>query len=330
MRDPLPCRSTVAPVARFARASRLFAVVLCCAVPTAAARAAEAVDDLLAACAKVYDARDLKKALELADQAVAADPKDVRCYRARATLHEAARDFDKAIADGDKLVELEPSNPAGYQRRGSAHFRAGHVEASIRDFDRYIEMEPAQEPYHWQRGIAYYYAGRFEDGRKQFELHQTVNGSDVENAAWHYLCVARAQGVETARENLIPISGDARVPMAQVHALFAGKAAPEDVLAAARAGGPGPEQLNGRLFYAHLYLALFYEACGDAARAGEHIELAAGKHAQDHYMGDVARVHAARLRNGGREPAEPPEPVKPDPGDADPGKPGAASSRERR
>lgn len=268
---------------------------------------ADDTETLLEKARDAYKAGDSKKAVKLADQAIAADPKNPRGYQVRATLHELMREFDKVIADCDKLIELEPTNASGYQRRGAAHFRAGHIENSIRDFDKYIEMQPREEPYHWQRGLAYYYAGQFEDGRKQFELHQTVNSRDVENAVWHFACVARVDGVEAARNKLIPISGDTRVPMAEVHALFAGTGTPEAVLAAARAGDPQPEDLKGRMFYTHLYLGLFYEATGDAGRARKHIDLAAGEFAQPHYMGDVARVHAARLREADKKTPAPPE-----------------------
>ena len=162
--------------------------------------------------------------------------------------------------------------------------------STLADFDKFIELVPQQAPYHWQRGIAYYYAGRFEDGRKQFELHQTVNPNDVENAVWHFLCVARESSVEKARTMLMPIKGDARIPMMEVHALFAGKAKPEDVLKAASTDGTPKLQLNRQLFYAHLYLGLYFEVMGDETKATEHIK-AAVQYGTDDYMGDVARVH---------------------------------------
>jgi lipoprotein NlpI len=84
--------------------------------------------------------------------------------------------------------------------------------------------------------------------------------------------------------------------MMQVHALFAGKAKPEDVLAAAQAGNLPAARLEDQVFYAHLYLGLYHEAAGDERRAREHIFKAADDFKAGHYMGDVARVHAAWLR----------------------------------
>src|SRR5215213_6292266 len=129
------------------------------------------------------------------------------------------RDLEKSIADQDKVIALSPRDAAAYQRRGEDHFRLGHFKESVADFDKVIELEPDREPYHWQRGISLYYAGEFERGARQFEKHKTVNPHDVENAAWHYLCVSRTEGVEKARRALIPVRGDERDPKAQVHDL---------------------------------------------------------------------------------------------------------------
>lgn len=193
------------------------------------------------------------------------------------------------------LALLSAQTAADYNRRGAEHFKLGHIQESLDDFDRAIKLDPAQAPYNWQRGISLYYAGRYEDGRKQFELHQTVNSNDVENAVWRYLCMARAGTVASARAAILPIQHDARVPMMQIYALYQGKLGVDDVLAAAKAGNPPADELNDRLFYAHLYIGLYYEAAGDGKAAREHIERAVSYRA-DHYMGDVARVHLGLMK----------------------------------
>ncbi len=190
-------------------------------------------------------------------------------------------------------IESSGGSPALYNRRGEAHFRAGSIDASIADFNRAIELEPRLAPHHWQRGIALYHAGRFREGYEQFELHQTVNPRDVENGAWHFLCRARANGLEDARAHMLSISGDPRVPMAEIWRLFQGEATVEQVLAAAERG-PAAAHAN-QLFYAHLYVGLYYEARDQGTLAGEHIRKAAQSPGAEHYMGDVARVHARIL-----------------------------------
>lgn len=230
------------------------------------------------------------EAMAMLNKAVADEPKEARWLLARGRLHNTMDQPEKAIEDFDRALNIETNNARAFHERGWAHFKLGQFNQSIADFDHFLKILPEQEPHHWQRGIAYYYAREYERGRKQFEAHQKVNPHDVENAVWHFLCVARSQGVEKAKASLIPIEGDPRVPMKQIHALYAGNAKPEDVLAAAKQ--------RGELFYAHLYVGLYHEAYGDRAKAREHIDKAATEFFVNHQMGDVARVHAALFKKG--------------------------------
>ncbi len=201
-----------------------------------------------------------------------------------------AGDYDAVIVRTESADAGDPRwrmRAAALQERGEQRFFEAKIAESIADFDAFLAMVPEQDPHHWQRGLAYYYAGEFAKGKAQFERHQTVNTQDVENAVWHFLCAVRVEGgsVEAARKDLIPITGDTRVPMAQVHELFAGRGTAEAVLEAAG------EDRNA-LCYAHLYLGLYYEALGEPEKSAEHIRKAAYDEAMDHYMGRTAQVHA--------------------------------------
>jgi lipoprotein NlpI len=187
------------------------------------------------------------------------------------------------------LAAQEPANPNQLFREGVDAFYAAKPKESVAAFDKLIALAPEAKPQLWQRGLSLYYTGDFKAGREQFETHQTVNTADVENAAWHFICVARAENVEAARKALIPIEGDTRVPMKQVHELFAGKATVDDVLKAAESGEG--EDLKNHRCYAHLYLGLYFEALGDDAKAKEHMVKAAKDFQMDHYMGKCAQVH---------------------------------------
>ncbi len=245
---------------------------------------------------------DWTNALSLATEAIKVDPQNPQCYYVRGRFHAVRREHTQAVADFDRALALEPRAAEIYQLRGLEQFRLGHFQESVADFDKVLEFMPKRAPFHWQRGISCYYAGRYEEGRKQFELHQTVNSNDVENAVWHFLCVARSAGLERAREAFIKVKEDTRLPMMKIHALFAGEAAPEDVLTAARAGYSSRAQLKQQLFYAHLYLGLYYEAIGEPQLARENIFNAAKDANENDYMGEVARVHADWLRQKEKEP----------------------------
>ncbi len=235
----------------------------------------------LGACA---DAQDNELAPETAKQVMEAFQKE---------------DFDRVL---DLTSSIQPDSrwtqirATSLQRRGEQRFFDAKIAESIADFDAFLAMIPEQDPYHWQRGLSYYYAEEYEKGKAQFERHQTVNTQDVENAVWHFLCAVRAPGgsVAAARKELIPIERDARVPMKEVHDLFAGRGTVEDVLAAAKEDNDGvlTDRERNHLCYAHLYLALYFEALGETEKMTEHIRLAAYDYAMDHYMGKTAQVHA--------------------------------------
>jgi lipoprotein NlpI len=175
--------------------------------------------------------------------------------------------------------------PQVLYQQAVAEFRAGRVAESARIFDRLARTVPQQAPELWQRGIALYYAGRYADCRAQFESHRAVNPDDVENAAWHFLCVARQESFSRARAALLPVGPDSRRPMREILDLFRGRRNPEEVL---RAAGDAPDAL----FYAHLYTGLFAEAAGDADQARKHIRIAAEERFSfAGYMYMVAQVH---------------------------------------
>ena len=258
-----------------------------------AAAAPAGATNLLDRALMAWKSGDHTNALVLVDQAVAATPKDIRTLNFRAQIRALMGRRAEAIADLDAAIAVEPQSAWLHHERGEHQFRAGNFDAACADFARADALAPQRAAQDWQLGIALYYAGRFAEGRKLFELHRTVNPEDVENAAWHYLCVARMDGVEKARAVLIPVRGDTRVPMKEVQKLFAGTARPEDVLQAAE---QGPEaERPGQRFYAHLYIGLHHEAAGQADLAAVAIRRAAALARHAGYMGEVARVHAQVL-----------------------------------
>ena len=268
----------------------LTAAALSLAAGFPALAAQESVNGLLVEARAAYEKGHRRRALSLADQAIQLDPQNATAYLLRGAIQERSREYALASADYDEAIRLRPQQAHAYNRRGGVRFKLGRIADSIEDFDEAIALDPSQEPRHWQRGIAYYYAELYQKGRRQFASHQTVNPNDVENAVWHYLCVARLDGAGEARRSILEISGDSRVPMMQIYRLFRGDGTISNVLQAARAGSPSPQILNQRLFYAYLYIGLYHEAHAKTEAARENI-VQALDHEVGHYMWHVARVH---------------------------------------
>ena len=207
-----------------------------------------------------------------------------------------------------QLIKEQPDNSGAYYKRGCEYFRLGNFQESVQDFDKYIELDPMAERRLWERGISCYFAGMYKEGAEQFALYQTYQDNDVENSIWRFLCMAKTDGLEKARTQMLPIKNDPRVPLMEAYALFQGKSTPEKVLAAAQAGTPTEVELASRMFYAHLYLGLYYEAHGQRPLAQSHLRQAWQDHQKtrsiSRYMWHVARVHSALLDQETRSDSE--------------------------
>jgi len=248
----------------------------------------EGMEDLIKVDLAIRD-KDFPKAIKLADEAIAKTHKNEKIWYLRGLANSGLHNYKASLKDYDKALEINPKFNQALDQRGSAHFRLGNMKEAGADFDLFIKQVPDEYPGHWRRGIVLYYLGRFKEGKEQFESYQKVDGNDVENGVWHYLCFARAETPEKARAAMLPIQGDRRIPMMDVYLMFQGKLAPEKILEIA-AKTP-PEQAKLAPFYAHLYLGLYYESIDDKKKALEHMAQAAKIGPIDHYMGDVARVH---------------------------------------
>jgi lipoprotein NlpI len=258
---------------------------------TAAMSAADDTDDAIRKAQADLKRGQYEDALKAADDAVKADPKKALAYFLRGEAKGHLRRSEEAIKDFDKAYELDNKLIAAVNQRGGENFKLGRLKESLDDFDAFLKVRPAGYEDHWRRGITLYYLGKYAEGAKQFKAGDKVFGNDVENAFWHYLCHARADGIEKARKELLKIGTDGRVPMMKVYDLIAGKAKPAEVIETAEKAKLEGEEQKEALFYAHLYVGLNFEAEGDQKKCLEHLKTAVEKYKIGHYMWDVANVH---------------------------------------
>ena len=176
---------------------------------------------------------------------------------------------------------------------GDAQLRAGKNSDSVTSFENAIKLRPDAEPYLWQYGIALFFVDRFDDGQKLFEKHRKVNPNDVENAAWHFLCVAKAKDVEQARRILLPAPDDRRAPMSEILDRLPG--GDDGAIIDRMKTLQGSAQASSANFYGNLYLGIIADAEGDSSKAKEKMEIAAATSAT-HYMADIARVYLEHLK----------------------------------
>lgn len=209
------------------------------------------------------------------------------------------RKASRVLQIADELLVKTPPVTEAYYWRGRERLRGGQFADAVSDFDRFADAFPSARPRLWERGIACYYAGQFEQGARQFSDYQTHDDNDVENAVWHLLCLARVSSWKEAREKVLKVRRDSRVPMTEILQLYLGELRPDGVLAVAKEA-PNEARRNQQMFYAHLYIGLYLEAQQDNQGAKQHLLLAADQFPIDHYMWDLAKMHADRLRSPSR------------------------------
>ena len=213
--------------------------------------------------------------------------------RLRAIRAMQAGESSKAIKAADDLLTRMPNDAATLRLAGDVYLRSGKPKKAAELFDRYLKLDPDALAGLWQRGIALYFAGRYKEGMEQFEVHRRVNPNDVENAAWHFLCVAKAQSFEKAKALVLPAPNDPRPPMEEVlQMLSTGDTA--NVVKKMESYAPNTRARESADFYGNFYLGLYADAAGDQPTAKRYLDLSA-KGASYSYMGDVARVYATYL-----------------------------------
>ncbi|MBV11718.1 hypothetical protein [Rubinisphaera sp.] len=212
-----------------------------------------------------------------------------------------------------EFISIDPASPRAWYLRGVYHFNIQKFKESVSDFDQYVKLLPAAEVKLWERGISHYYAGMYKAGAEQFALYQTYHDNDVENSVWRFLCMTKTDGIEVARKEMLPIRNDPRIPLMEAYALFRGESTPEKVLEAAKAGDPAPEVLAGRMFYAQLYLALYFEALEDHEQAQKYATAAWKEHEKtqgiSRYMWQVAKIHALQYDKKEQSETKPDQPA---------------------
>src|SRR5262249_44561491 len=102
--------------------------------------------------------------------------------------------------------------------------------------------------------------------------------------------------IEKARKSLLRIGRDRRVPLMTVYELFKGDAKSDDVLQSVERGKPNAAEKRVRLFYAHLYLGIWFDLTGETKKALSHLRESIEQGKIHPYMWEVARVHRDLLQ----------------------------------
>ena len=266
--------------------------------------------DLLVQSKAAFDAGNLEWALRQADWAVEVDAGDPQARLLRGRQRASSENtsvkganrtalYAAALTDFDAALKIDPKSADALHARGWLHLQMGKHDAALADFDAEIAARPEARKTNRQRGFALHFAGKFDEARRQFDACREADGNDVETAVWRFLSMAKAEGVDKARAEFAPVGGGVkRVPMAEIHGLYAGTKTPDEVVEAAAKGNPDPKS-KPRLrqgFLAHFCIGLWHDAHGDAKEALRHLDQAVDAFPSWGEIGDLARIERDLLR----------------------------------
>ena len=183
-------------------------------------------------------------------------------------------------------------------KEGEQALLQGNLDKANWSFNTVIYLDPTQTPHLWQRGLSLYYSSRYKEGMLQFQQNMDVNGSDIEEVLWHFICKAKILGYNKAYEDgflsLQQSDTPPPLPMSEVLALFQRRGTVDNVIAVASSSIKGeivPSYNNtDALGYAHFYIGLYYELQGSIELAGRHYKQAAEIRNTD-YMGQLMVMH---------------------------------------
>jgi tetratricopeptide (TPR) repeat protein len=109
-------------------------------------------------------AADLKRATELAQQALALDDSNGTALGQLCEIDWMQRRFDESVAEGQRTVSLNPSYAIGYQALTDALLTSDRPEEAVNTIEKAIRLDPAGEAFYaYFIGDAYVQMGRYQE-----------------------------------------------------------------------------------------------------------------------------------------------------------------------
>jgi adenylate cyclase len=115
------------------------------------------------------DPETLRRAFELAEQAIARDDSRAGCHTLLSQVLLWKKEHDRAIAEAERAIALAPNDADGYETLAEVLAWSGRAEEAIGQIKRAMRLNP-QYPffYLWTLGHAYYLTGRNSDATATF------------------------------------------------------------------------------------------------------------------------------------------------------------------
>lgn len=126
---------------------------------------------------------DLKKAFELFNQAIEANPKFSNGYSNRGQVYRQRGQYDLAIADFTKSLELYPNNMDVLYSRADVFMETNKFDKATSDYTSIINKKPTYPNIYFDRGFSYIRQDKFEEAKKDMENQLALDPKDFKSLA---------------------------------------------------------------------------------------------------------------------------------------------------
>jgi tetratricopeptide (TPR) repeat protein len=108
---------------------------------------------LFAQATSALEKRDLRQAIELYDQVIAADPGRAEAHYKRANALKDSGQLEAAVAGYNKAIGLNPDYAYAYCNKGFAQHALGHLSEALASYDRAIALDPKDALSYYNRAL---------------------------------------------------------------------------------------------------------------------------------------------------------------------------------
>ena len=172
-----------------------------------------------------------------AEQALAADPRNVDKILALGIAQSVARDFHKAIQTFTRGMKIAPNNPLLYRQRGHRYISIGAFDRALADLTRGNTLDTTNYDILYHLGVAHFERGEFNKAASAFARAQRWAPNDNELAGasdWLWMSLARANRPADAKNALLMITDALKITSATAYwqrlKLYRGLITPDQVL----------------------------------------------------------------------------------------------------
>jgi Tfp pilus assembly protein PilF len=140
--------------------------------------------------------RDFERAIQLYDQAIAANPSSAEAYYKRANALKDLGRLEVALQSYDKAIERKPDYAYAYCNRGFVQHRLGLLTEALSSYDNAIALAPTDALAHYNRALLLQECSRWDEALASYDQAIAINPGFAEaqyNRALTLLLVGRLQ-----------------------------------------------------------------------------------------------------------------------------------------